>query len=199
MVFDREDEETVIAAASMVEKKNDRANAIAEAARLAESMEGWSDKEFSAAVIRTNAWVTRLFAFIDEFEASTGKTIEVYGIESFVDQRSRAKEEKARLIANRWHTPLVMGMMIVGLAQRGATIENGGVVYQNAGIVIRQFSSEIARLANRKVKKSSCVIPGDQLVTNDHTRKAFAHGLALSTHLRKARSTNSKGELAHAS
>jgi len=172
----------VIAAYSLVEKKGGAKKARAEVDQLLTFIDGWSDNEFTAAALRALAWRDSFIAALDDFESNHG-AVDVFAIESFVDQRSRAKEEKAQLIRNRWHTPLVMGHLAQVLEDRGATMRNHKVFYQNAGIVIRQWSTELSALKSRSDRSQDVVVPGDVAVTNDHTRKALAHAKALSLRL----------------
>lgn len=170
----RSPKEEVLAAASLVE-----ARGAVKAAQgdydLARRFD-WGDKEFSVAAIRAGRWVSSLVDFLDNFEREFGP-IDIYAVESFVDQRSRAREEKQRLVRNRWQTPLVMGLLQAALSDRQVSVEAGNLVYQNAGLVITQQRDEIARM------KQGDFIPGNELIKNDHQRKALAHALALSLRL----------------
>lgn len=174
--------ESVIYAKSLVASTSSAKQAAKETGEILSPTNGWGDKEFTAAVLRAEAWrnvfVRTLHEILDDHD------IDVFAIESFVDQRSRAREEKQRLIKNRWHTPLVMGMIHQELEKRDFNVRNHGVVYQNAGIVIKQANVEIAQLKARK-SKEDLVVPGDRVITNDHLRKALAHALALSLRLKE--------------
>ena len=167
-------DESVLAALSLVEKRG--AIAAAKSIYTEATPSEWGDKEFSVAALRATAWAEALINFLDQFEREQAP-IDYFAIESFVDQRSRAREDKNRLVRNRWQTPLVIGLVQAALARREVTVANGRLVYQNAGIVIRQQADEIARL------KVGGFIPGDHLIKNDHQRKALAHALALSLRL----------------
>jgi hypothetical protein len=171
--------ERVLEAISLVEAKGAIGEAKTLARRQADAFGGWSDLEFLTAVIRCESWMQRFGTALDRLEADYG-VIEVFAIESFVDQRSRAREEKQLLLKGRWKTPLLMGMLAIELGRRGATTANGRVVYQNAGVVLSQWSGERARLKARRNKKLDLIVEGDRLVTNDHQRTALAHVLALS-------------------
>jgi hypothetical protein len=183
VVLDRARDDRVLEAVSLVEPKGAARTARAFADAQAETFGGWSDREFLAAQFRALRWMDMLTEALDRIENEHGR-IDMFGIESFVDQRSRAREEKQQLLKNRWMTPLTMGMLAAELDRRDYTIYNGRVVYQNAGIVIRQMSEEIARLKARpRGGTADLIVRGDHKVTNDHLRKAFAHGLALSMRL----------------
>jgi hypothetical protein len=172
-------EERVLAAVSLVQNKTTRQDAVAEALNIGKIFGGFPDKEFVEAALRADIWTEQCLAFVDEQEK-----IDFIAVESFVDQRSRAREDKQRLVSKRWQTPLVIGLLQAGLAERNITVQNGRLIYQNAGIVIRQLSTEIERLKSRRGKQD-VVIPGDHIVTNDHQRKALAHALALSTRIKE--------------
>lgn len=172
------DPEKVLAAYSMVETRGTTTAANAQTETILSA--GWGDKEFTSAALRANGWLERFKEILDEIEEVHGH-VRVWAIESFVDQRSRAREEQERLVRKRWMTPLVMGLLAYELQERGYSVDDNTIVYQNAGVVIRQNNEEIARLANRRNKQLDVVVPGDHLITNDHTRKAFAHALSLSS------------------
>lgn len=99
------------------------------------------------------------------------------GVESFVDQRSRAREEQARLVKDRWKTPLVIGYAAALLAPIGFTTEDGSLVYQDASTVLRHMSAQLAAL--RDPARSEPVCENDHLLTNDHMRTAWAHAVWL--------------------
>jgi hypothetical protein len=172
----------VIEAYSLVEKKGRHAAAKSEARALAEPLDGWSDAEFSAAALRAEQWRDQFATALDQFEAEHG-AIDFFAVESFVDQRSRAREEKNRLVKNRWQTPLVIGLLAAELEKRDISVRNQRLIYQNAGIVIRQWSAELAELKNRGKGSPDLVVPGDHKISNDHQRKALVHALALSLRL----------------
>jgi hypothetical protein len=185
VVIDVNDRERVVAAISLVETAAERAYARTQADEALAAWGGWSDREFVTATFRAQRWLGQFqqaLATITEHQPVT-----YFAVESFVDQRSRAREEQQRLIKNRWHTPLVIGLLMSELERYGATAGNERVVYQNAGVVIRQLADEIARLKNRKGVRD-ILVPGDQMIRNDHQRKAFAHALALSLRLRARQS-----------
>jgi hypothetical protein len=166
-------DDKVLAAASLVEKRGAVSASKKEAESLTKDLSGWGDKQFIAASIRTKDWLIRaekiLLAWKEEY-----REIDFYAVESFVDQPSRAKQEKAGLLRNRWQTPFVMGGLAHILFEQGVSVDNGKLVYQNAGVVIRQWHKEIAALEN-----GGSIYPGDHIITNDHLRKALVHALAL--------------------
>jgi hypothetical protein len=101
---------------------------------------------------------------------------QIVAMESFVDQAQHAK----KMMANRWQTPHLIGRLESYLATHGYSVNDGSLIYQNAGVVLPQLSSEIAALEDRGRSKISThvLLPGDELITNDHLRKALAHALA---------------------
>lgn len=183
VIVDTSGDRQVLAAHSITTDSKTRKEAENEAKRVAEDCGGWGDREFTAAVLRAERWVEQFERHLNEFD----REIDFFAVESFVDQRSRAREEKQRLVRNRWHTPLVMGCLTCALERYGASTRNRRVLYQNAGIVIRQWSAELSQLAERANKTSDVVIAGDHLVSNDHQRKALVHALALDLRLKEAR------------
>ena len=178
VVIDRSDRERVLLAVSLGEQRGALARYTKEARSLAGRFGGWSDIEFIAAELRANAWIARLVAALDAFEAEHGE-VACFGVESFIDQHQHAK----RMMRNRWHTPFLMGKLSQELAERDVTPENGRLVYQNAGVVLPQFKDERARLKARRSNDRDLVVPGDRQVTNDHLRSALSHALALSLRL----------------
>jgi len=186
LVLVETDPERVLASVSMVEKAGESKQARAEAEELAEPLGGWSDKQFAAAVLRAERWMERFAAAFAELEKAHGRA-EMIACESFVDQPSKAKKEKAGLLARRWQTPLLTGFLIPWLAARGYTVANGRLVFQNAGIVIPQFRSELAMLERGRAADKEAVVAGATLVGNDHERKALVHALALAIRVRRHR------------
>jgi hypothetical protein len=168
----------VRAAVSLVEKKSQREAAQQRAGDLAAELDGWSDREFASAALRAENWRDSFAQAVDQLIAEQGP-IDYFAVESFVDQRSRAREEQQRLVRNRWQTPLVIGMLAVVLEQRGITVGNQRLIYQNAGIVIRQWSAELSELKDRRRGQSDLFVSGDRQISNDHQRKAWAHAMAL--------------------
>lgn len=168
----------VRAAVSLVENKNERDQATQEARQLSKQLDGWSDREFTSAALRAESWKEKFAMTVDQLLDEHGN-IDYFAVESFVDQRSRAREEQRRLVRNRWQTPLVIGMISDVLAQREITVRNQRLIYQNAGIVIRQWSTELSALKDRGRGRKDLFITGDRQITNDHQRKAWAHAMAL--------------------
>jgi hypothetical protein len=176
---------SVIKAYSLVEKKKEREQAKKMAVDLSKQAGTWGDNEFTTAVFRAESWMKKFDQAFNEFTSEHG-IIDYFAIESFVDQRSRAREEKQQLLRNRWHTPLLMGLLVAYLNERDYNPQNHNLFYQNAGIIIRQWSTEIGMLAARKKSKNAAdvVVKNDYLITNDHQRKALVHAFALSLRLR---------------
>lgn len=145
----------------------------------------WGDRKFTETSLRVDRWVEMATAKIKEWEVKY-KAIQAIAIESFVDQPSRAKQ----IMQLRWQTPFLMGVLAARLKDMGYTPENGRVFYQNAGTVLKQWQFEIERLKkskrkNRASKDEWIIVKGDFKVTNDHLRKALAHGLALCIRIRE--------------
>jgi hypothetical protein len=176
----------VLAAASFVEPKGSVAKSKSLAEDYSEFTQGGIDKEFTAAMLRADQWMIKFKAALDQVEELD---IDAFAVESFVDQRSRAREEANRLVKNRWQTPIVIGMIAIELAKRDYKIENNKLFYQNAGIIIRHWSKEIGALKARQVSGKDLLFPGDACITNDHQRKALAHGLGLLVRLNAVQTT----------
>lgn len=173
-------DERLVAAFSLVENKREQREATAAARALVERL-GWGDPEFTTAYLRARAWIEKLARWLDETTEAHGAA-DYYAVESFTDQHSRARKDKAGLLRKRWQTPFVIGMLLDELARRGATPENGRVVFQNAGVVLPQHAGELALLID-PARRDGAVVDGDSLITNDHQRKALVHALALSLRL----------------
>lgn len=175
----------VIAAGSLVEKRGTAGDAKREVSEITDGLSGWGDREFAAAALRAERWIERFDPIFMEWSEKHG--INKIAIESFVDQRSRAREDQQRLVRDRWKTPLLIGELATYLSSKGFTTASGGVTWQNAGVVIRQWSRELALLENRRARSEDVIFTGDHLVGNDHERKALAHAAALSLRIKRAR------------
>jgi len=170
--------ERVLASASLVEEGGAAREAKRRVTEIAEALGGWSDKEFASACLRADEWMRRFRQAFEAAEKEHGE-IDYVACESFVDQPSRASQEKAGLLRKRWQTPLLTGYLNVYLAERGYTIENGRLVFQSAGVVIKQLAEELGVLKRGRPSARERVISGASLVRNDHERKALAHAMAL--------------------
>lgn len=137
-------------------------------------------RSFTAADIlaetQARAAATALRELIDELGPVTAVCVE-----GFVDQPSRISAEKKGLVKERWKTPLMIGHLSEQLASIGFRVGLQNLAYTDAGVVIKHFSVELSRLAaRRRGDRNELVAPGDQLLTNDHLRKAWAHASWLS-------------------
>lgn len=142
----------------------------------------WGDIEFLAAALRAQRWVGRAVAAVEQAIAEHGP-IGLIGIESFVDFPSLA----GKVIAKRWQTPLVIGLLLPALKPFGLSVDEGTVVFQNAGIVLSskgQLASEHAllleRLEGRHPADRDMCWRGDRLLSNPHLITAGLHAIALS-------------------
>jgi hypothetical protein len=166
----------VLAAVSLVEKASERKAALAAAGAIARSRKGRVDEDFLAADIRAHDWLHRFRIALDPIERRHGP-IEAWAMESFVDQAQHA----GRNIRNRWQAPFLMGLLVAELDRRGANVVNGRLAYQAANVVMRQAKGDLARLKARpRGTKRVVLLPGDEMITNDHQRAALAHARAHS-------------------
>ncbi len=159
--------ELVLATKTLRPTKDDRAKAKAVVAR--DSAHG--DKSFTAATIIAVSQAKLAKETLLAWQKEYGD-FELIAIESFIDQRSRAREEKAHLLKERWKTPLMIGALLGELEAIGMLEQ---VVWQDAGRVIRQFRSEIDAIAKYAPHKRDAIMKGDHQLKNDHLRKAWAH------------------------
>lgn len=173
--------ERVLAALSLVETEKQRKEAAGEAKRLKEGNSGWGDEKYTAVSLRAHRWRSEFIAFLDRISDEFGQP-DLIAVESFIDQAQHARTLKA----NRYQTPHLTGLLEAALYERGFAVERGNLLYQDAGDVIPQHSSEIAALESRSRSKINefAVVPGDEVITNDHMRKALAHALAASLRVR---------------
>lgn len=176
--------ERVVAAVSLVEPRGAKAQAEREAKAIAERFVGLHDKNFTSVMLRSAAWVQRFSQALDTVEAEHGP-VEILAVEAFDDQAQHAKTMKK----GRYKTPVVLGMLVEEFTRRGYRVDNGRLVYQNAGLALKQWETEIKLLADRVAKDLDKVRPGDRLITNEHQRSAFGHVLALSHRLNEASTT----------
>lgn len=171
--------EELLLAASLSESKNQAADERTRAFDICAGMDGWSDVSFLTADLRAKAWVERFTDIFNDAQSEFGE-INYVAVESFIDQAQHAK--KMRKL--RWTTPLVIGRLAARLDELGFSSETGKVVWQDAGVVLRQQADELARLASNKNKAGDVLITGDHLLTNSHQRAAFAHARALSLRIK---------------
>lgn len=176
------DGERLIAALSLVETEKQRKEAASRAKAIKEENKGWGDATYIAVSLRARRWIDDFAAFFNEIREEFGAP-ELIAVESFVDQAQHAK----KMMARRYQTPHVMGLLEAFLFDQGYSIDYRNLIYQDAGTVIPQLSSEIAALEerDRSKMKTFAVLPGDELITNDHKRKALAHALAASFRVRR--------------
>lgn len=191
VVINTADKNRVLASRSLVEKPGEAKKARSTAEAGASGIGGWGDMQFTAAALRSESWCLKVRQALDEICEEYG-SIEFFAVESFVDQPSRARKEKAGLLRNRWQTPLSIGGLAAVLREHRADVANGRVVYQNAGIVIPQWQTQIAQLEKRTKGKDAGVAPDDRLVGNDHERKALVHALALALRVGNGNSPTNK-------
>jgi hypothetical protein len=183
VLIDPRDGDRVLDSHSLVERKGAVAAAKARAEELNGALGSWGDREFTAAALRSEDWCLRVKDFLEGLVEGHGP-ISYFAVESFTDQASRARQDKAGLIRNRWQTPLSIGGLADVLRGFGAEVGNGRLIYQNAGVVLPQWRSELALLESRVRGQEAGVAPDDHLVGNDHERKALVHALALALRLR---------------
>ncbi len=195
VLLDAGDGDRVLGSHSLVEARGAVSKARGEAEDLAAAWGNWGDLQFTSAALRSEAWCRRVREALDGMVKEHGP-ISFFAVESFTDQASRARQDKAGLIRNRWQTPLSIGGLADVLRDFGAEVSNGRLVYQNAGVVLPQWRSELALLESRKRGQESGVAPDDHLVGNDHERKALVHALALALRLRD-KNGNPVGQDAH--
>lgn len=174
--------EEVIAAFSLVETEKQRKAAKDKVANLIQKNGGWGDSTYMVLSLRARRWNVSFCEFLDTISKEFGKP-HLIALESFVDQAQHAK----KMMANRFQTPHLIGLLEGELSKRGYSVEEGNLIYQNAGVVIPQLSSEIAALEDRDryKMKNFAVIPGDEVIKNDHMRKALAHALAAAFRIQR--------------
>ena len=187
--IDAANNDKVLYAHSLVPPRKITLEAKREADEFLNSWGGWGDRQYLEAERRALWWLKEVKRALAEFSASFGEARAI-AIESFVDQPSRAHK---RLIRNGWQTPHVIGLMGAALRRLGYSPEAGNLVYQNAGVVLRQYNEEIAILSRRhRPYSDGLVAPGDSLIDNEHEIRALVHALALSHHLSQHRPTSTQ-------
>lgn len=75
-----------------------------------------------------------------------------------------------RGVRNRWMTPVLLGMMAATFGEL--------LVWQPAGAVLTRYGPHKRAWAEGRTG----LLPGDELLTNDHTRSAACHALAYLAH-----------------
>lgn len=125
------------------------------------------DMSFSDAVLRARAQAELMVQFVIKHEP------DLVCCESFVDLASRkGKEDKLR-----WTTPLVIGHFDARMVQLGYT--GPRLRYQNP-VVLHQLRDERAMLIDANSapgkRKEHVLVPGDELITNEHLISAYLHG-----------------------
>jgi len=139
-----------------------------------ESLPG-ADRAFADANRIAARRAAQLCAVIGAWQEQFGP-IGCVALESFIDQASRGRA----LVKERWTTPLVIGHLAARLADQGYAEPDGTLVFQDAGMVLRHFQSELARMQAGE----DGVTGGQELLTNEHMRSAWAHAAWLALRLR---------------
>lgn len=139
----------------------------------AESYPG-ADKAFADANRIAMRRAVQLAERVGEWHAQVG--VGMIALESFVDQASRGRA----LIKERWTTPLVIGHLAARLADIGYSEPEGTLVFQDAGMVLRHFQSELARMQAGEPG----ITPGQEHLANEHMRSAWAHAAWLALRIR---------------
>ncbi len=138
---------------------------VAETKALAKTLMG--DKAFNDAALRSEAQVQRILAALDDSPVKP----DLLAVESFVDQPQYATTMRKGL----WKTPFLMGHLAAGLAERGYSVAEGNLIYQDAGVVLKHFKLRISLLKRRDHATMHTHYPGSDILTNSHMRSAFAH------------------------
>lgn len=175
--------ERVVSAIDLSEGSGAVKDAWQQARDIADRFPGAYDIEFLAAHLRSRSYAGRVVAALRTVEGLVGERVNAIAIESFDDQAQHAKTMKK----DRWKTPLSIGVIVSELAVLGYRVEDGTLVYQNSGLVLKQHEKDLARLEARKTKDLDMVRPGDRLISNGHKRSAFAHAVAFGVRLDQAR------------
>ena len=125
------------------------------------------DHQFSDAILRARLQVATIKTFLVEHKP------DLVAVESFVDLASRAGKED-RL---RWQTPLVIGFIDCCLRDLGYTDER--IRYQNPS-VLNQMRVERGQMIEANAapgkRKEHVLVPGDEMVSNEHLISAYLHG-----------------------
>lgn len=158
----------IVFAASLVERKRDRDALAASLPAYYDERPG--DRHYALADLRAQAQARRALAALDAY-AAEHPPMAAIAIESFIDQGSRAA---GPFVKDRWKTPHAIGRLVTNLELRGYTTQDGTLLWQDAGVILRQLAEEIRRLA-----RGERVVEGAQMLTNDHLRKAWAHAQGL--------------------
>lgn len=159
---------TVVWASSFVEKASVRKELQASLPAYYQQRPG--DKNYALADLRAEAWCAKLDVALSEYHDQFPLPAAI-AVESFIDQGSRSS---GVWIKERWKTPHLIGRLVTILEKWGYTVSNGGLLFQDAGVALKQLQGELARMAAGEV-----FIPGGELLTNDHLRKSWAHAYTL--------------------
>ena len=120
--------------------------------------------DFANAIERAESIASRIAALGAELGA-----IDAVVVETYVDIPGAL-----RGVANRWTTPLCIGLLIPALR----SIAPGGVIHwQSAETVMRESRTLRDMWAAGARAKRDTLLAGDRMLTNAHTRSAAAHGL----------------------
>lgn len=140
------------------------------------------DKAFTAAERHAAHQADAVGAAVSQMRAEHGEIVAI-GMESFIDQPHRART--ARHIKERWKTPLAIGHICARLHSLGFSSAEGTLIFQDPSI-LGQFARELGALEARpRTSSAQVVCAGDHLLTNDHLRKAWAHGAWLNIRISK--------------
>jgi hypothetical protein len=126
-----------------------------------------TDTEFNRGVLLASSQAQRILQALDEAPVRP----DMIAVESFVDQPQHAKTMRKGL----WKTPLTIGYLLAGLAERGYDLDRGTLHLQNAGVVLKHMALRIEQIKRRDETTLNTFYPGSAIVTNSHMRSAFAH------------------------
>ena len=101
-------------------------------------------------------------------------TVAIEGYEDFGGGHLQSR--KGKPIPNRWTTPAVCALIGMRLEMAGYK-----VVWQRPSVVMRQYAPY-----KQQWEAKRSIVPGDELLTNDHLRSAGCHALAWSDRRRTA-------------
>ncbi len=132
--------------------------------------------DFASVIERGSSQAQRVVEALSEIEHVDAVAIEEY--EDFGGGHLRTRNNKP--IPLRWTTPAVCALI-------GAQVDALGyaVTWQRPSLVMAHYREYKARWA----AKQFGIVPGDELLTNDHTRSAACHALAWIAANRTERST----------
>lgn len=123
---------------------------------------------FAGVMKRGHDVAQRAFGFLAIKYTSRDMIVAIEGYEDIGGATYKRSKTSNALVPNRWTTPVVCALIGERLEREGFT-----VVWQSPSVVMSAYRQQKAFWGAKK----RGLVPGDELLTNDHLRSAACHAL----------------------